>query len=108
DNWSLQDPAAFATWLNTSPPGMNLDQAIAALISKADSANGSLQVTVQWAERISDSDLRYDSIKHVLSEWSQTDPSAAQTYLATSSSLDDQQRQALLKTLQTPASSASN
>lgn len=108
DNWSLQDPAAFATWLNTSPPGMNLDQAIATLISKTDSANGSLQVAVQWAERISDSDLRYDSIKHVLSEWNQTDPSAAQTYLATTSSLDDQQRQTLLRALQTPGINASN
>jgi hypothetical protein len=108
DNWSLQDPAAFATWLNTSPSGLNLDRAIATLISKSDSANGSPEVTLRWAERISDSDLRYDSIKHVLDELNQTDPAAAQNYLATTSSLDDQKRQTLLKSLQTPAVSASN
>lgn len=108
DNWSLQDPAAFATWLNTSPPGMNLDQAIATMISKTDSANYSPQVALQWAESISDTNLKYDSIKHVLAEWNQTDPSAAQTYVATISSLDDQQRQSLLRTLQTPGLNASN
>lgn len=108
DNWSLQDPAAFATWLNNSPAGLNLDQAIAALISKTDRANGSLQVAMQWAERISDSDLRYDSIKHVLSEWNETDPSAAQAYLATTSSLDDQKRQSLLSNLQSPFATSGN
>jgi hypothetical protein len=108
ENWSLQDPAAFATWLNTSPSGLNLDQAIATLISKSDSANGSPEVTVHWAERISDSDLRYDSIKHVLDEWNQTDPTAVQTYVATTSSLDDQQRHSLLRSLQTQIVSASN
>ncbi|HLX71736.1 MAG TPA: hypothetical protein VKV04_19150 [Verrucomicrobiae bacterium] len=108
DNWSLQDPAAFATWLNTSPPGVDLDQAIATFISKTDSANGSPQVAMQWAERISDSDLRYNSIKHILADWNQADPSAAQTYLASTSSLDDQQRQALLRTLQAPTINASN
>jgi hypothetical protein len=108
ENWSLQDPAAFATWLNTSPSGLNLDGAIATLISKSDGANGSPEVTVRWAERISDSDLRYDSIKHVLDEWNQTDPAAVQTYVATTPSLDDKQRHSLLKSLQTPIVSASN
>lgn len=108
DNWSLQDPAAFATWLNTSPLGMNLDQAIATMISKADSANYSPQVALQWAESINDADLKYDSIKHILAEWNQTDPSAAQTYLANSSSLDDQKRQAILTALQTPPANTSN
>ena len=105
DNWSLQDPTAFATWLNTAPSGLNLDQAIATLISKTDSANYSPQVALQWAESISDSDLRYESIKHVLGEWNQTDPSSVQTYLANSSSLDDQKRQSLLSSLQSPAAS---
>jgi hypothetical protein len=76
--------------------------------SKTDSANYSPQVALQWAESISDTGLKYDSIKHVFAEWNQTDPPAAQTCVATISSLDDQQRQSLLRTLQMPGINASN
>jgi hypothetical protein len=103
DNWCLQDPTAFAGWLNTSPPGLDLDQAIATMISKTDGANYSPQVALQWAEIIFDTDLKFDSIKHVLAEWNQTDPAAVQSYLATTSTLDTEKRQSLLRSLQTPA-----
>lgn len=108
DNWSLQDPAAMATWLTTSPPGVDFDQAIAAMIAKTDSVNRSPEVALQWAENISDSDLKYDSIKRVLTEWNQTDPSAVQTYLATTSSLNNQTRQTLLSSLQPPVANNGN
>jgi hypothetical protein len=102
DNWSLQDPEAFSGWLNTSPTGVNLDQAIAQMISKTDEANRSSEVAVQWVDCINDPALRYNALVQVLGQWNQSNPTAAQNYVGTVSWLDDSQRQKILKDLQNP------
>lgn len=85
ENWSLQDPAAMAEWLLNFPRGTDFDQAVATLISRTDSVNRSPEVAMQWAENISDPDLKYQTAEHVLNEWKQTDPAAAQNYAANAS-----------------------
>ena len=102
DNWSLQDPEAFSGWLNTSPSGVNLDQAIAQLISKTDEANRSSEVAMQWVECINDPALRYNALLQILGQWNQSNPAAAQNYVGKISWLDDPQRQEILKSLQNP------
>ncbi len=102
DSWSLQDPEAFSGWLNSSPAGVNLDQAIAQMISKTDEANRSSEVAMQWVECINDPALRYNALLQVLGQWNQSDPAAAQNYVGKVSWLDDSQRQQILKNLQTP------
>jgi hypothetical protein len=92
----------MATWLATSPAGVDFDQAIATLISKTDSMNRSPQVAMQWVENISDPNLKYDSMKLVLGQWKQTDAAAAQNYAANVSWIDEQKRQELVKVLQSP------
>jgi hypothetical protein len=104
DNWSLQDPSATADWLNSAPNGVNFDQAIATLISKSDTVNRSSEVAMRWVENISDPTLKYDSMKLVLGQWNQTDPAAAQNYAANALWLDEQKRQELLTSLQSPPS----
>jgi hypothetical protein len=104
DSWPVLDPAAFATWLNTAPPGVDLDQAIAAMISKADGANYPPEVAMQWVESISDPDLKYNSLLHVLGQWNQNHPAAAQNYVANASWLTDGQQKEILEKLQTPPS----
>lgn len=103
NNWPLQDPEAFAAWLNTSPSGINADQAIADMISKTDGANRTPQVAMGWVEGINDTTLRYKSLMLVLDQWNESDPGAAQTYLGNVHWIDDAQRQQILKSLQTPA-----
>jgi hypothetical protein len=102
DNWSLQDPEAFAAWLNTSPSGVNFDQAIAEMISKTDSANRTPQTAMGWVESINDPTLKYNSLVLVLGQWNESDPAAAQNYLNSVSWIDDSQRQVILQNLQTP------
>ncbi len=68
DGWALQDPTAMASWLANAPAGINLDRAIVTLITRTDSANRSTDVVLEWAEHISDSQLKQDSIKWVMAE----------------------------------------
>jgi hypothetical protein len=102
DNWSLQDPEAFSGWLNNSPSGVNVDTAIAQMISKTDEANRSSEVAMQWVNCINDPALRYNALLQVLGQWNQSNPTAAQNYVGTVSWLDDAQQQKILKDLQTP------
>ncbi len=74
DSWALQDPVAFATWLANPPLGVNLDHAIVALITRTDSANRSSEIALEWAQGISDPDLKQDSIKWILAESGQSAP----------------------------------
>ncbi|HEU6447073.1 MAG TPA: hypothetical protein VFV23_01385 [Verrucomicrobiae bacterium] len=103
DDWSMQDPEAFATWLNTSPP-VDLDLAIAEMISKTDSANRPPEIAAQWIEKISDPALKYNSLLSVMNQWEQNDPAAAENYLDNLSWLSDQQRREILEKIKTPPS----
>jgi hypothetical protein len=107
DNWSMQDPEAFSTWLRTAPPGVNMDEAIAKMISSTDEANRSSEIAMEWVEAINDPALRYNSLMWVLGQWNQSNPAAAENYLSRISWLDDFQRQEILSTLETPHAMAS-
>lgn len=96
DNWSLQDPAALSTWLNTLPRGDEYDFGTAMMIARTDAANLPPAQAMQWVANINDPALRQDSLNCVLGEWRQSDPAAAQQYVAGVSWLNDSQRQAAL------------
>lgn len=104
NNWSLQDPAGMASWLSAQPPGAEYDQGVALMISRTDGANVSPEDAMEWVEGISDPTLKLNSFLHVLGEWNESNPAAAQQYAAKASWLNDQQRQEILKNLQTPPS----
>jgi hypothetical protein len=96
NNWSQQDPAGLAAWLNTQPPGAEFDADVALLIARTDGANRPPELAMQWVENISDPALQQASLLRVLGEWTQSDPAAAQQYVANATWLNDQQRQSLL------------
>ena len=102
DNWSLQDPAAMASWLSRQPAGAEFDEAAAQMISKTDSANCPPATALNWVENINDAKLKLETFTHVISEWNQTDPAAAQQYAANTTWLDAQSRQKILQSLQSP------
>ena len=97
DNWSLQDPAGMAAWLNTLPPGDEFDFGVAMMIIRTDGANRDPDLAMQWVENIKDSAIQQASLRRVLSEWRQSDPNAAQQYAVNATWLDEGQRQAVLK-----------
>ncbi|HEV2694000.1 MAG TPA: hypothetical protein VG347_13985 [Verrucomicrobiae bacterium] len=101
DNWSLQDPTALATWLNTLPPGEEFDYGAAMMIARTDGANRTPELALKWVENINAPSVRYDSFLRVLAEWKQTDPAAAQQYVANAPWLEQSQRQAATAYLST-------
>jgi hypothetical protein len=103
NNWSLQDPAGLAAWLNTQPAGPEFDQGAALMIAKADGANYDPETALQWIDSISDQTLKLNSFEHLLGQWSQNDPAAAQQSVANASWLDESQRNEILKSLQNPS-----
>ena len=104
DNWSFQDPAGMAAWLSSQPPGAEFDKGVALMISKTDGANVNPEDAMGWVEGINDPTLKLNSFLRVLGEWNQSNPVAAQQYAANALWLDNQQRQEILKNLQTPPS----
>jgi hypothetical protein len=101
DNWSLQDPAGMGDWLNTLTPGTEYDAGAALMIAKTDGANRSTDVALAWVDSISNPDLKFNSLAHVLGEWAQTDLPAATEYAKNAAWLDGNQRAALLGELGT-------
>jgi len=90
--WGEQDPAAMALWLNTLPRGLDFDVGTAVLVMRTDQANRSVDVALHWVESISTTELRHDSLVHVLAEWEQTDPVSARAYLERVSWLTSDER----------------
>ena len=95
DNWSLQDPAALGTWLNSLPAGPDFDAGVALMIAKTDGANRTPEQALLWVENIGDQSLRSAVLTRVLQEWQVQDPSAVRSYLAHADWLDETQRQKL-------------
>jgi hypothetical protein len=92
-NWSLQDPAALGTWLNTLPRGNEYDYGVALMIQKTDGANRPPEIAVEWVESVTDPALKQDLLLRVLDEWAKNDSAAAQQYVSNAAWLDDSQRQ---------------
>ena len=97
DNWSLQDPAGLATWLNTLPPGIEYDAGAAMMIEKTDGANRTPELAMKWVECITDPTLKQQSLLRVLAEWKQTDSVAACQYIASATWLSSEQQALLVR-----------
>jgi hypothetical protein len=100
DNWSLQDPAALGEWLNTLPPGPELDTGVALMLAKSDGVNRSPDLAAQWLDCISNLDLKYRSLANLMGEWAQSNPQAAVNYINSADWLAESQRSELLKGLE--------
>jgi hypothetical protein len=98
--WALQDPAALSEWLNAHAVASEVkDLAASHLVLRGDSENRSTEVAAAWAESISDHGLRLEAIRAVTSELAASDPAAARAYVTTAPSLSNEERAAILATL---------
>jgi len=101
--WALQDPAALSEWLNAHAVAPEVkDLAASHLVLRGDSENRSTEVAAAWAESISDHGLRLEAIRAVTAELAASDLAAAHAYVTTAPSLSDEERAAILATLDAP------
>ncbi|HEU5080600.1 MAG TPA: hypothetical protein VFT72_15415 [Opitutaceae bacterium] len=99
--WARQDPKNAAEWIDRLEPSVELDAGSAAI---AEATQGQLQnrrpeVALSWGESIVAPDLRSRTIAAVVLKWAATDREAALAYAETSNDLLDENRAALLRTL---------
>jgi hypothetical protein len=99
--WCLQNPATLGEWLNNQPASPELDKAVATLITCTDTENRSPVVAMSWVDGIHDATLRSESLLYVMREWTAQDAAAAWKYFEEIPWLNDAQRAAVRKDIET-------
>jgi hypothetical protein len=93
--WADTDPVAAATWINQKNMGSQADNGIAE-IALSPKLSQVPEMAANWAESISSSQLRMDTLTSVFKTWMASDPSSAENYLENSSVLSSDDRTQLL------------
>lgn len=66
--WAQKDPVALAEWLKTLQPGPEFDLGAALFATLTDRANRSTDAAREWAESISDTNLRRATLEYLRTE----------------------------------------
>jgi hypothetical protein len=97
--WLLQNPSAVASYLQQLTEPAERDLYAAALASQTDTALRPTSQGLNWAEMITDPELRRTALGRIVREWAATDPVEASRYLSRSPDFNGDQRQALIASL---------
>ena len=89
------NPIEGAQWLEGLDPGEGRDRAIARYVSKTGAKDPA--AATDWAVTIADSDRRIAALRGTLGQWFGKSPAAAIEWLQNSTSITDEDRQAILK-----------
>ena len=93
--WSAQDAAAAADWINHLEPSSMLDQGVAVVALQSVGVQQP-QIATTWAESIVDQTLRVRVLASLINEWSMLDPIAARSYAEFSPAIRPDDRAAVL------------
>jgi hypothetical protein len=96
--WADSDPMAAAQWINQNSPGSQADNGIAQ-IALSSQLSQSPELAANWAESISSSQLRMDTLTSVFSKWIAADSPDAESYIENSPALTQADRTQLLAQL---------
>ena len=88
--WTRQDPASAAAWLDQLPPGARRDKAVSAFANGV--ARTDPEGAATWAVTISDPEQRHSAVESVLSNWGGEDKAAAVAWLRSSNAFSPQER----------------
>lgn len=100
--WLQQDSAAVADTLPHLADPSERNLFLAALAEKSDPALQPAGQGLRWAESITDPALRRETLRHVVREWSASDPAAALAYLTSAPDFTLDQRHTMLAELTPP------
>lgn len=99
EQWIQQDPVALNKWLPHLTDSKEFDFALSQLATKTDRYFRTSRVAIEWAESISNAELRRETLAMVMRQWFAEDPIAAKDYAAHGPGLTSSQRQQLLAIL---------
>ena len=96
--WAGSDPVAAAQWINQNNPGAQADNGVAQ-IALSSQLSQSPELAANWAESISSSQLRLDTLTSVFSKWMTADSPDAENYIQNSPTLTQGDRTQLMAQL---------
>lgn len=89
--WAESDVAAAANWINQHAPGPVADSGVAT-IALSPKLTGNPQLALDWAQNISNPQLRADTLLTVVERWAAVDFLRAENYVAFSPALAGEER----------------
>jgi hypothetical protein len=83
NRWSESDPYNAAVWLGTLPQGESRDAAVSSFTRRIASSNP--EAAAQWAESISDQNIRNRQVESIALTWLRIDATTATAWVTRSS-----------------------
>ncbi len=96
ERWARVDAKSAADWINSQPPGAGLDQGMAAV---ATTQSLPPETAAEWAEYVTDPQLRSQTLVTVLRNWITVDATAAQNYFNATTDLTPEDRQEITEVI---------
>lgn len=96
--WADTDPLAAAIWINQNNPGAASDPGVAKIALSSQLAQNP-ELAANWAESISNPQLRSETLGSVIENWKAADLPGAENYVEKSPALAAEDRSALLTRL---------
>ena len=93
--WADSDPTAAATWINQNQPGPQADPGVAEIALSPQLAQ-TPELAANWAENISNPDLRLETLTRLIEKWTAVDQAGAENYIKNSPVLTPEDRTQLL------------
>lgn len=100
--WVDANAAEAAAWIARRPAGPELDSGLAAVATLPHLTAEGSATALRWAEKITDSTLRSNTLALVVQSWAESDPAAAEAYASSSPLLTSADRTVLLGRLAIP------
>jgi hypothetical protein len=99
-NWVLRDPAAASDWLSQRDPDPNLDRGLSTIANLPSLMAQRPEIATEWAEAISDPQLRQSALRTIGEEWRRRAPGALEKFLQSGRQLTEADRASLSATAQ--------
>jgi hypothetical protein len=100
--WVDLDPVAASSWLDRFEPSPDLDGAVAAIALQPFLAEKRPDVSLSWAESITEPRLRSQTLAAIAREWARADRAAALRFVHASTEIQGEDRADLLNALSAP------
>jgi hypothetical protein len=100
NRWARENPVAASTWMNSHQTGPELDEGVAAI---ATMEGIKPELGANWADSITDPQLRSETLNFVIRNWVAVDTAAAKTFFDNTTNLLPEDRKQLADLFSVPA-----
>lgn len=99
DNWVTGHPGEVGVWMLRYKQSPDFDQVVAAVASSEKVVSSSVKTSIEWAETITDYDVRLQTLARIMDRWMTLDSESTKKFLLSSNDLPAEIRDDLRKRL---------